>query len=376
MKHPYAVQVVLDHVPTLKANYVTERLRNSTFVSLPKRYLYFGVAKAACTQMKYLLRNLENAPPMELFTRGLPVTRRDMFVHARENVPLPSLVALDNRTQREILESPDYFRMTVVRNPYTRLVSAWKNKILFCEPGAEEIYRQVKGHVPEFDAKKALVSFDEFIGYIANNCDLRTCDPHWRRQVDHLLFPAFNFSCTAKVEQMAEGLRKFEQHLGISEPLVIEGINVSAPVRGAIYTQELADKVYSLYKADFELLGYSRDSWAAVEHNGTETSRKLGVSEERFRHEIVERNIIISVLYRERDELQNQVRRVSRLHLLTAINGLFELCKLSLKYLSKGKVHVGRVFSSVSLTRVRELPRDRKPETLQNDASNRGAERL
>src|SRR5205807_1122192 len=125
------------------------RLRQSTFVSLPKRYMYFEVPKAGCTHMKQLLRRVEGAAPINLFTNGDWQTRRDMFVHSRSNLPLPSLVDLDNMAQREVLESPDFFRMTVVRNPYTRLVSAWRNNVLLCERTGRKVYLQVKGRLPD-----------------------------------------------------------------------------------------------------------------------------------------------------------------------------------------------------------------------------------
>src|SRR5207253_3631085 len=87
-----------------------------------------------CTQMIELLRAVENAPPLKVFVDGQQETRRDQFIHARQNVPLPSLAHLDDKIQREVLESPDFIRITVVRNPYARLVSAWRNKVFLCEP--------------------------------------------------------------------------------------------------------------------------------------------------------------------------------------------------------------------------------------------------
>src|SRR5438270_12745204 len=121
MRYSYALERILDHFPGLKPGDVIFRLRQSTFVSLPKRYMYFEVPKAGCTQMKELLRRVEGAAPINLFTKGHWPVRRDMFVHARANMPLLSLLDLDDASQREVLESPDFLRMSVVRNPYSRL---------------------------------------------------------------------------------------------------------------------------------------------------------------------------------------------------------------------------------------------------------------
>src|SRR5215472_5421525 len=116
MKYPYVVERILDHFPGLRPESVAWRVRHSSFVSLDDRYLYFEVPKAACTQMKEILRTMAGAPPIKLFADEVWETRREMFVHGRSNVPLPSLVDLDDKTQRQVLESPDFFRMTIVRN--------------------------------------------------------------------------------------------------------------------------------------------------------------------------------------------------------------------------------------------------------------------
>ena len=334
MRYPYALGRILDHFPDLSPGDVIRQLRRTTFVSVEKRYVYFAIPKSACTQMKELLRTVENAPPIKVFADGSPQTRRDMFVHARPNVPLPSLMDLDDGAQREVLEAPDFLRMTVVRNPYTRLVSAWTNKVLLCEPGVKDEYLQIKGRLPDF-REKFMVSFPEFVEYVEEKCDLRTCNNHWRRQVDHTFFPAMNFSLVVKVEQLAEGLRRFERHLGSSNSLVADGKNKSIPSGPGLYTRELADKVYSLYRADFEVLGYDRNAWITGGEKVRDEPTKAYVSEERFRDEVIERNLIISGLYEERDRLQTQLRWASRLRLLSVVNTLVALESILRKGASK-----------------------------------------
>jgi len=308
--------------------------------------MYFEVLKAASTQMIELMRALENAPPtIQLFLDGQQETRRDQFIHGRQNVPLPSLAHLDDTIQREVLESPDFVRITVVRNPYTRLVSAWRNKVFLCEPQGIEVYLQIKGGLPGLH-KKSLVSLEEFVDYLENKCgDLSTCDPHWRRQVDHTFFPALNFSCVAKVEQLEEGLRPFAEHLGFSKSLVAAGKNESLPVATASYSEELAEKVYSLYQADFEVLGYDRNTWAASRQNSIRqtTTSSASISDEKLIDEIIERNLIILNLYEERDRLQTLLKWVLKLHLRPVLNGLDALHSISRKAAEKIKGSALRV---------------------------------
>lgn len=338
MTYSYVVRKILSHYPHADPASVTMRLRYSSFVNVTKRYLYFEVPKAACTQMKELLRLQEGAPPIKLFVGKLLETRREMFVHARENVPLPSLIDLNDATQRDALESSDFLRLTIVRNPYTRLVSAWKNKVVPCEPGCERLYLEIKGRLPDMHSK-ALIAFDEFVGYLESKCDLSTCDQHYRRQVDHVFFEALNFSHVGKVENMAASLARLQQHLGLPESLTAGRKNVSAPVGLATYNQNLADRVYSLYQPDFDRLGYDRDSWRDSQSAGP-IPPKVVVPEERFYDEIIERNLIISSLYQERERLQADLRRVSRLHLLGPVNALASLRRRSLALASNVRLRV------------------------------------
>jgi len=319
MKYPYVVERILDHFPGLDPDEVARRVRHCSFVNVARRYLYFEVPKAACTQMKEMLRRIEGGPPVKFMPDWAMHSRRDMYVHARPTVPIPSLVDLDDRTQREVLESPDFLRMTVVRNPYTRLVSAWRNRVLPCEPGESSVYIQVKGGLPGI-RNKSLITFEEFVEYVESTGDVSTCNGHWRLQVDHAFFPAMNYSLVAKVEQLGEGLARLQKHLGLAEPLAARGKNVSAPVGSAAYTQELADRVYALYRPDFEVLGYDRESWAAGKARSEE--KKTGVPEEIFFDEIIERNLVILKLFEERQRLLVHVERASRLHLIPVLNGI------------------------------------------------------
>jgi hypothetical protein len=291
--------------------------------------MYFEVPKAGCTQMKELLRHIEGAAPLKLFTNGDWQTRRDMFIHSRLNVPLPSLVDFNDEDQREILESPEFFRMTVVRNPYSRLVSAWRNNILLCERTGRKVYLHMKGRLPDIQ-EKSLVSFLEFVQYVETQCDISNCDPHWMRQVDYVSLPAMNFSSVAKLEQFNEGLRRFAEHLALSEPLLAGGKNESLPLGTASYSEELADRVYSLYLTDFESLQYDRATWKIGRQNAREqTNGTVCISERKLIDEVIERNVIILSLYEERDRLRNQLAWVSRLRLQSAINGLIAVHSIS-----------------------------------------------
>jgi Sulfotransferase family len=310
----YAVAAVQQHYPDFEPDYIEARLRGSTYVSLRHRYLYFEVPKAACTSLKYLVFRLENCPPApeyesfgDFVLQADSVTRRDDIIHIRERFPVPSLVDLDSDTQREVLESSEFLRFAVVRNPYSRLVSAWRSKVLVCDPGFEDVYKALRGGLPAI-GKKLLISFREFVEFIERFEDLDLCNPHWRRQSGHLFLPAINFNLIGKTERLIEILHGLQQHVAADSPLEMRSSNTSGSSKDPMFTPELGDRIYSLYRRDFDAFGYERTSWPQERSGGT-------ISEDIFHDEIIERNLVISSLYAEIKRLHyrpNVVRRLRR----------------------------------------------------------------
>jgi Sulfotransferase family len=314
MRASYVVQLVSGRYSYLTPEQIVSRLYHSSFVDLEKRYLYYGVAKAACTSMKTLLKRLAGDPPIKLICGGHDESRRDMFIHARENVPLPSLVDLDDASQREILHAPDFLRMTVVRNPYTRVLSAWR-KVMLCEPGCEPQYMAIKGKLPDF-GRKDLITLPEFITYLEGE-DLRTCDSHWSFQTTHMFLDAIDFNFVGKVESMGEVMDRFSRHLGHPDMLAAERKNVSEGSSTGRYDAELARRVHALYSIDFQRLGYEAGDWIAGD-----PAASRPVSDQKFCDEIIERNLLLSELYREVYRLRTDMERANRLHVPKLMNAL------------------------------------------------------
>jgi hypothetical protein len=253
--------------------------------------------------MKAFLRDRYGPAEMRLMADGLRETKREMFVHARDNVDLPSILDLDDDQQREVLESPDVLRMTIVRNPYSRLVSVWSNKIRLCEPGYGHVYVDAVGSVPGIAAKR-LLSFDEFVKYMASSADVASCNNHWRLQTEMAFPSAIRFGHVGKVERLRDTEAVLRERLGIPGDFRFGRSNASALIPEVRLTEEMAATIYSLYEADFLSFGYDKGDVPVFD------GRFGDISEERFAHEIVERNLILDHLYDRCDELSDECRRL------------------------------------------------------------------
>jgi predicted O-methyltransferase YrrM len=301
MTSGYAVDRIYAKYPYLQPDEIRSRLWYSTYVSLDKKYLYFEVPKAASTSLKTLIHTVEDLPPIAPFSGSLREVRRDMFIHSREHFGMPALVDLSDAMQEHVLTSPDFLRFTAVRNPYTRILSAWQDKIRVCAPGYQHIYLERKGTLPNHKAD-SIISFPEFVLFLPSQ-DLRICDHHWRSQVDHAFFAVMNFNLIGRVETLGHLIRQFLIHINRDEMAPPPEENSSLPTDEG-YDHQLADIVYSLYSRDFAELRYSKDDFPKPSTKKDDGQAKISRS---ALNELTERNLIIDDLYSQVHELTNRL---------------------------------------------------------------------
>lgn len=223
--------------------------------SLAHRYVAMTVPKVACTTIKMALQTWEGCgPPPE----------RWADVHA--DWAGPTLLAYPTAQIVEMLRSPDYLRFSFVRNPYGRLVSAWKSKLAWDDPQ----YRQLRASIrevcdyPVVDGQRAgPISFRDAVQCLL--ADPGVFDDHWSLQVDLLVADVIDYHVVGRFERFGQQFRAILRRL--HAPPEVAGIarrvfNPTQPMPlAAVYDPQLARRVYDLYLADFETFGYHKDSW-------------------------------------------------------------------------------------------------------------------
>jgi hypothetical protein len=157
-----------------------------------------------------------------------------------------------------------YYWFTVVRSPYSRLLSAYLQKgqaALDGSPGFSGI--------PGFDQLDP-EGFRRFVSFLENG-GLRH-DGHWTPQVEMLFLPPSRFDLVAKTETLARDLAAVLRALGLNPPgedvlsrphpsesaASWKVTSASSRLR-TFYDGALARRVRQLYAADFDLLGYHDD---------------------------------------------------------------------------------------------------------------------
>ncbi len=223
-------------------------------VSTNHRFIWVANAKVASTTTGTALCRLDD------------IDLKDGNVWESENVP--KLSDFTTPETLEMLSSQDWFRFCFVRNPYTRLFSAYKSKI--GNPMAEPFYQIAQDEIRDaFDypmpdgQDKPAVTFRDFVYYIRTGA--RSGDSHWCVQNLRLMQDLIPYDFVGRFESFGPDFREVLKRLNA----LANVLEMASEVRGksasishtAAYDQELADIVYEMYREDFDSFGYDRDSW-------------------------------------------------------------------------------------------------------------------
>ena len=190
------------------------------------RFIYCYVPKVACSSLKRWFLQIAGVPLAEARPTIHPYVERRF-----------SLAALPRQEARRLLHDDTVFRFAVVRNPFSRLVSAYLNKIVRPEgPGMGVIKADQKGRLWQpgkrlryewrkfrtgrgYQAEIGL-SFREFLSYIARRKPAKL-NAHWRPQT--LILGNVRFHALLPLEQMDVGFARVCARLGL--PAGLEMVN-------------------------------------------------------------------------------------------------------------------------------------------------------
>lgn len=238
--------------------------QNATDISLQNSYVYFAVSKAANSTIKYRLSEVEYYP-----INAKPVTKYN--VHEKRCLPLLSPYQLTESLKKEAFYSDNFFRFGVVRNPYSRLLSCYLDRIQLSHviPTKELIQAMKKRGYKEgeiCEENGTTPSFDGFIRVICEQTSPQQ-NSHWRRQFDDLLVGDVDLHFIGKFENLWNDMATVSEKIfgKVLPEMTNPNQNNSPKITQAgskvkdFYTPELIDLVKDAYHNDFETFGYSKN---------------------------------------------------------------------------------------------------------------------
>ena len=224
-----------------------------THISLVHRYAYVEVPKAGCGTMKATLGGLEAAR----MGPGL-VQRVQDSPHNRLNAtPFIKPFQLPPALLEEVLTSPDYCRFTVVREPASRLLSGYLEKIGQGLKQSTPIVQALHATTGR-DIAPADVTLDEFLDVISAQ-DSRDQDPHWRRQADHLGLGIVNYDAVIRLEDLDASwgrIAELTSTPGLQEQFFCRNSTGARSLMQDYFTPALLARVAATYARDYAELGY------------------------------------------------------------------------------------------------------------------------
>jgi hypothetical protein len=296
--------------------FVRDRLTYGSFLSRRNCYLYVETPKVLSTSLKHFLRNLELGRGNGLDFAGEEV-KPEMQVHARSNRFTASLAdalaTATNEQAEQLLAGPEFLRFCAVRNPYTRLVSAWYSKVYLGEPHFLPLRRHIDSMLPpEMDWRSFkrghFLKFAELVCRLDASVPL-VGDAHWNLQ-SNLLFPhAIKYDVVIRFEEFEKTFAPVHQWLkahgaDIVEPPGLLNAALGAGTPADYLDQRIADEIYRHFRVDFDLYSYPRDSWT-----DPSARESTGLPDDWLAHwerEVIERNRMIAALYQRLKPIQKR----------------------------------------------------------------------
>lgn len=204
---------------------------------------------------RFLYRNIPIIPSQKKY--NLTICHEKKFVWFRV-AKVGTRTILHKFTESEIMldaEHPynchypadmfsSYFKFAFVRNPWDRLVSCWKDKV-------------VRNNMYNFseDERIKMKDFRYFVDYVSK-LDIKKCDIHIRLQSE--LIDLNNIDYLGRFEKFDSDFREILEYLKIDNN-EIKRINVSNIGKDytEYYDDELMEKVADIYSKDIMLFSYT-----------------------------------------------------------------------------------------------------------------------
>ncbi len=227
--------------------YPTETIEYVVNVSDKYHYMYLANLKVASSSILRVL---------QLAEADGDASRVPESPHDRAGSPIPAFSAAKTPL-KEVIESEAFFKFTYVRNPYTRVLSAYLDKVL---RDPEERLRLLPSIGLAADTEP---TFLEFLRAIQAQRDSWR-DIHWVTQSRLVQINNINYNFIGRLESFATTFPAVLELLGIDHALLTQAGTPPNVTRASDRLREFIgpkerEVIIAIYEADFVNFRYSLD---------------------------------------------------------------------------------------------------------------------
>ena len=148
----------------------------------------------------------------------------------------------------------NYWKFSIVRNPYNRLLSAYFDKIMRCRPQKIWVTSFLQYRFSDF------VSLDNFIDYLEYGGGIKN-DIHWAPQTEIIYIPIDKIDFIGRVENLEQDMQFITRKIfGVKLALRNSPLYKTNSISkyNGLLTNDVKKRIYKIYEKDFQLLGYPK----------------------------------------------------------------------------------------------------------------------
>lgn len=221
------------------------------------RFVYAPVPKAACTSIKAYLRRVDGYAN-ELDAGQLHDKRRNGLSYA-SSLSRPQMV-------NALFARDGYFKFTVVRNPFTRLVSAYRDLLTHrdgrgprLKAAHQELLTELRTKRDARPSELSSISFGDFIRSLEHR-RASEMNRHWQPQSYLTMSTLLSYDLVNHLEQLHDRAPELADRLG-TDVVLAETLNKVGETPEDLvpwFPPDLEQIVLSVYSSDFGRFGYPR----------------------------------------------------------------------------------------------------------------------
>lgn len=211
--------------------------RNDNIVAEEYKVIYYNTQKNANSTMKAQFVEVLGMPKTERFPKDVHYTYLYNFPSASQN--------------EIITKYQDYLKFSIIRNPWERLVSCYKNKL-------EGNNKKRETHILECHPDLHFgMSFEKFVAVVCAIPDSEA-DYHFCSQIFLMMYPdgTFPINYLCNIEKLGFHIEEIKSRTGIPFNPLAQLNSSGKSSYEKYYTSELIEKVNRRYQADIEFFKF------------------------------------------------------------------------------------------------------------------------
>lgn len=238
------------------------QFNNNFIYNADRGFIFAYVPKVACSNWKCVLRYLE----------GYDNYLDTKFAHDKETNGLRYLMNEDDPWS--LLNDPSIKKITFVRDPFSRCLSAYLNKIEFNlaklseDVSIENIFLFVTAKVDQFRREVLggdyypMVNFEVFLRWLQQGPKWLTENEHWRNQTELTLINSVQYDFIGRFENFEADTKHAMELMGCDIDFPTQQAISFAPTMASEKTQHYYDDtceqlVSDIFHMDFKYFNYA-----------------------------------------------------------------------------------------------------------------------